>query len=106
MHDALDENARSMDRVGIDFPRRDEMLDLRDRRLAGGGHHRIEVARRLAIDKIAFAISLICVDDRDIGDESALHDIGRAVEVAQLLPVGNDGSNARFCEKRRDARAA
>src|ERR1700730_1852960 len=106
MHDALDENARRMDRFGIDVSRRDDVLDLRDRHLAGSGHHRIEVARRLPIDKIAFRVALICVDDRDIGDESALHDIGRAVEVAQLLPIGNDSSNSSPGEKRRDARAA
>src|ERR1700730_5601348 len=106
MHDALNENAWRMDRVGIDFSRRDEMLDLRDRHLAGGGHHWIEVARRLAIDKIAFRVALIGVDDRDIGDESALHDTGHAVEVAQLLPIGNDSPNAGLGEKRRDAGAA
>ena len=78
----------------------------RHRHLPGARHHRIEIARRLAIDEIAFGVALIGVDERDIGDESALHDIGRAVEVAQLFPIGNDGSDARFCEKRRDARAA
>jgi hypothetical protein len=106
MHDALDENAGRMDRVGIDISRRDDMLDLRDRHLAGGGHYRIEITRRLAIDKIAFRVALIGVDDRDIGDESALHDIGRPVKVAQLLAIGNDSSNARLGKERRDASAA
>ena len=102
MHDALDENAGRMDGVGIDFSCLHEMLDFRDRHLRRRRHHRIEIAGRLAIDEIAFGIALIGVDDRDIGDEFALHDIVRAVEFAQLLPLGNDGSDARFCEKCRE----
>jgi hypothetical protein len=45
MHDALDENVGRMDRVGIDISRRDEMLDLRDRHLAGGGQDSVGLFR-------------------------------------------------------------
>ena len=65
MHDALHENARRDDLVGVDLARLDEMLDLGDRHLAGGRHHRIEIPRRLAIDEIAFGIGLPGMDERD-----------------------------------------
>ena len=79
-----------------------QMLDLRHGDFAGGCHHRIEVAGRLAINEIAFGIALIGVDDRDIGDKAALHDIGGAVEFAQLLSLRHEGPNAGFCEKCRN----
>src|SRR5208283_593192 len=102
MDDAMDENAWRMNRVGIDFPGFDEMLDLRHGDLAGCRHHRIEVARRLAINEIAFGIALIGVNNGDIGDKSAFHDIGRAVEFAQFLPLGNECTDTSLCEKRRN----
>ena len=88
---------------GIDFSGFNKMLDLRHCDLAGCRHHRIEVARRFAIDEIAFGIALIGVNNGDIGDKSAFHDIGRAVEFAQFLPLGNECADASLCEKRRNA---
>ena len=60
----------------------------------GGRHHRIEIARRLAEDEIALGVALPGVHERDVGEEAALHDIGRAVEFARLLAVGDDGADA------------
>ena len=50
---------------------------------------RIEVARRLPIDKIAFRVALPGVNQRDVGDEPGFHDIGLVVELADLLALGD-----------------
>src|SRR5689334_3584291 len=84
VHDALHENSRRVDVVRVDLTGFDEMLDFSDRNLSGGRHHRVEVARGLAIDEIAFAVALPGVDDREIGDDAALHNISLAVELAQF----------------------
>jgi hypothetical protein len=43
------------------------MLDLGHRHLAGGRHHRVEVAGGLAEDEIALGIGLPGMDQRDVG---------------------------------------
>ena len=74
--------------------------------LRGRRHHRIEIARGLAEDEIALGVALPGVDDRHIGDEAALHDIGLAVEFAHLLAFGDDGADAGLGEEGGDAGAA
>ena len=49
----------------------------------------------LRIDKIAFGIALPGVNEREIGDEPALHDIGLAVEFARFLAFGDDACRRR-----------
>src|SRR5262249_46480531 len=104
--DALDKNARRMDRIGADFPCLNQMLDLGHRDLAGRCHHGIKIARRLAIDEIALSISLIGMHDRNIGGKPPFHDVSCAIELAKLLAFGNDRANAGPCEEGRNARAA
>src|SRR5437016_5684447 len=53
LEDPLHEDAGRVHRVGLDGAGRDQLLDLGDRHLAGGGHHRVEVARGLAVDEVA-----------------------------------------------------
>ena len=66
VHDALHENAGREDVVGIDLAGLNEMLDLGDRDLAGRRHHRIEVARGLAVDEIALGVALPGVHDGEM----------------------------------------
>src|SRR6516165_8444695 len=106
MDDPMDENTRGMDRIGVEFPCWHKMLHLRHSQLTGGGHHRIEVPRGFAIDEIAFGIALPGMNDRDVRDDSAFHDISFAIKLADLLAFGNDGPNAGFGEKGRNASAA
>src|SRR6185312_13028557 len=106
MHDALHENAGGVDLVWLDLAGIDELLDLHDGDLGGGRHHRVEVARGLAEDEVALAVRLPGMDDRQVGEEPALHDISRAVEVARLLALGDEGADAGLGEKRRNAGAA
>ena len=74
--------------------------------LAGGRHHRIEVARGLAVDEIALGVALPGIDDREVGDEAALHDVALAVELALLLALGDHGAGAGRGEEGRNAGAA
>ena len=74
--------------------------------LAGGRHHRIEVARGLAVDEVAFGIALPGVHDREVGDEAGLHDVALAVELALFLALGDVGADAGLGEEGRDAGAA
>ena len=82
------------------------MLDLGDGELARGRHHRIEVARGLPVDEVAFRVALPGVDEREVGDEAALHQIGLVVEVAGLLAFRDDRADAGAGEEGGDAGAA
>src|SRR5579862_398125 len=106
MDQALDENARRDDVVGIDLARLDQILDFGHRHLARGRHHRIKIARGLAVNEVAFGIAEISVHDRQIGDDAALHDVALAVELAHVLALGDLGADAGLGEERRDAGAA
>ncbi len=104
--DALHVNARRDDVVGIDLARLHQILDLGHRHLAGGRHRRIKVARGLAVDEVALGVAAIGVDDRQIGDEAALHDVALAVEVARVLAFGDLGADAGLGEEGGNAGAA
>ena len=66
MHDPVNIDARRDDVVGVDGTGRDQFLDLDDCNLAGGRHHRIEIAGGLAIDEITFGIGLPGMDGLSI----------------------------------------
>src|SRR5579884_4482688 len=97
--DALHENAGCVDLVAVDLARLDQVLDLDDRHPSGRCHDRVEVARRLAEDEVALLVGLPGVDDRQIGDETALHDVGFAVELAQFLPLRHQRADAGLGEE-------
>src|SRR5450759_2111543 len=104
--DAFDVNARRDDVVGIEIARLHQVLDLGDRHLAGGRHHRIEIARGLPIHEIAFGIPHPGVHDREIRDQTALHDVALAVELALFLALGDVGAGTGAGEEGGDAGAA
>ncbi|MNV64015.1 hypothetical protein D3C71_1566390 [compost metagenome] len=95
-----------MDVVGVQRADGDDLLDLDDRDLAGGGHHRVEVAGRLAEDQIAALVGLPGLDDGQVGDQAGFHHIVAAVEVAHFLAFGDQGADAGGGEEGGDARAA
>src|SRR5215475_5539265 len=81
------------------------MLDLRNRDPPGGCHDRIEIAGGLAVDEITFAIGFPCMDDREVGDETAFHNIVFPVELAGLLGFCDQCSDTGLREKSRYSRA-
>src|SRR6202030_1292289 len=98
-HDAFDKNAGRVDVVGVDDAGLDEMLDLCNGDLRCRRHHRVEVARSLPVDEVAFAIGLPGMDDCEIGHEAALHNIALPVEVANFLALRDEGADACLGEK-------
>src|SRR6185312_10840072 len=99
LDNALDEDAGRMDVVGIELAGGNEMLDLGDGDFRGGGHHRIEVPRRLAVDQIAGGVALPGMNDREVGEQAALHQIFLAVELAHFLAFGNQRADAGLGEE-------
>src|SRR5690242_15661730 len=104
--DALDVDAGRDDVVGLEFAGAHKVLDLGHRHLAGGRHHRIEVARGLAVHEVAFVVAHPGVYDRQVGDDAALHNVALAVEVALFFALGDVGAGAGAGEEGGDARAA
>ena len=106
LDDALDEDAGRVDVVGIEFAGRNQMLDLGHRDLGGGRHHRVEVARGLAVDQVAGGVALPGVDDGEVGEQAALHDVFLAVELLHFLAFGDQRADAGLGVEGRDAGAA
>src|SRR5262249_10614565 len=92
--------------VGIDVHWLHKVLDFGDGDFAGGGHHRIEVARGLAIDEVALGIAHPGMHNREICGERALHDIALTVELALLLALRYLSPSAGSREECRNAGAA
>src|ERR1700719_148284 len=105
-HDAFDKNARRVDVVGVDDSGLDQMLDLCNGDLRGRRHHRIEVARGLPVNEVAFAIGSPSMNDRKIGDQATLHNIALSVEVADFLALRHQGADTCLGEECRNAGAA
>src|SRR5579862_8714909 len=62
--------------------------------------------RAVLIDEIALGVGKIGVDDGEVGDEATLHHIAFAVELADVLALGDLGADAGLGEERRNAGAA
>src|SRR5512140_3399683 len=102
--DALDEDARRVDLVGVDLADLDELLDLRDRDLPRGGRHRVEVSRRLPVDEVSEPVGLPRGDEGEVGDDPALEDELAPLERLRLLPLGDHGPDPGRRVEARDAR--
>src|SRR3546814_14661460 len=79
---------------------------LRDRDAAGRRHHRVEVARRLAIVWIALLVPAPCLDDGKVGRQPGLQDIALAADYLFLLALRPDRPDARPRVDAGDPRAA
>src|SRR5215831_19480198 len=106
LQNALHEDPRRDDVIGIDLPGLDEMLDLGDRDLGGGRHHGVEVARRAAVDEVAGAIALPGLDEREVSEQRTLEHVLAAVDGPRLLALSDQRSEPRRREKAADARAS
>ena len=91
---------------GLISPGWHQVLDFGHGDLAGGGHHRIEVARGLSIDQVALAVAHPGVHDREVGNEPTLHDEALAIKFALLLVLSDHGPGAGPGEERRNAGSA
>ncbi len=106
LDDAIDENARGVDLVGIKFAGLDQMLDLGHADFAAGGDHRVEVAGGFSKNQVARFVAFPRFHKRDLGLDAGLEHILLAVENFRLLAFGQFGAEAGAGVKPRDARAA
>lgn len=65
------------------------LSDLRGRR-----HHPIKVVRGLAIDEVAGGIALPSIDNGEVGEQAALHQIFLAFGLIHFLALGNQRADA------------
>ncbi len=106
MDDAVDENARCVDLIGIQLADLDELFDLGHADLAATGDHRVKVPRGFSINKVAGFVALPRLHDRKLGRDSGLEHVFLAVENFRLLALGQFGPEAGASVKARDTCAA
>src|SRR5208283_2989963 len=85
LDDAMHEDARRDDMLGIEIAEVDDLAHLGDRAARGGGHDGPEIARRLAIDQVTPAIAAQRLDEREVGADRVLEDIIATVDASRLL---------------------
>src|SRR5690606_28766343 len=103
---ALHENPRQVDLVGIEAADRYDLLNLGHRHAAGGGHRLVEVARRLAADQVARLVRLAALVDGGVADDAALQHIGLAVELLGFLALRDQRAGAGLGVEAGDAGTA
>src|SRR5438270_14065011 len=74
-NDPLHKYARSHDVVRIELARLDELFHFGDRYLRRRSHHRIKIARRLAIHQVAHAVPAPRLHEREIRGERLLQNV-------------------------------
>src|SRR2546421_3511144 len=95
LEDGVDEDAGSMNLIGVELAEFHELFDFGDHIVGSGGHHGIEVARGLAVDEIAPAVTFPSFDEGEIASDGALHDVLAAVEFASFFSVSHHGAVSR-----------
>src|ERR1017187_1795771 len=105
LENSLHVHAWCMHQVGIECSRFDQVFDFGDGDLGRGGHHGIEIARGLPIDKVAPFVAFPRLDEGKVGLQSAFHQVRAAVELACFFAVGDDGSYSGGREERWNAGA-
>src|SRR4051812_41475116 len=68
-------DARRDDELRVELARLHDLLSLDDRGPSCRGHDFVEVATRLAVDKVAGAVGLVSFDDGVVGGQSALKQV-------------------------------
>src|SRR5438270_418906 len=85
LHDALHEDAGQMHLLGIERARLHELLDFRDRDLAGHRAQRVEVARRFVEHEVAVTVADARAHQREVGDDAFLQHVVAAAERAHVF---------------------
>src|SRR5262249_716172 len=93
--DALDEDAGRVDALRVEGAGFDEPLEFRAGDPAGGHGHRVEVAGRLPVHEVSHAVRLPRRDEREVAHDAPLEKVIAAVEVARLLPPGDQRPGSR-----------
>ena len=78
-----------MDAVGVKAANRHHFLHLNHADLAAGGGGQIEVAGRLAEDKVTAFIGFPRFDDRQVSKNAAFEDIFLTAKIFHFLALGH-----------------
>src|SRR5713101_3955455 len=92
-------DSRRMDFIRIKLTDLNNDFYLGDSDLASHRDIRIEIASRLAIDKIAGLVCFISLDQRHVGNQRALHHVLLSIEFANFLPFRNDSADTGLGKK-------
>src|ERR1041384_4181123 len=103
LQDVRDEDAGRDDGVRIQLAGLDDLFHFGEGHLRGRGHDRIEVARGLPVDEIAFRVALVGLHEREVGMERRFEDVVAPVDDARLLPLPDHRSVAGRREEAADA---
>src|SRR3954453_22371987 len=90
VHDALHENARRVNRVGIEFAGYHQHLNFSYRDSAAHGCGGIEVARRLTVDQVPVRIALPSLHQGQVSANPAFENVLVSVEFAMLLAFSHN----------------
>src|ERR1700686_203379 len=105
LKNSLHEDAWRMNHFRIQFSRLNQMFDFGDRYLGRSCHHRIKIARGLPIYEISPAVAFPGLDERKVGLQPPLQDVGTPVELACFFTLGNQSSHSRRRKEGRNPRS-
>src|SRR5882724_3826061 len=89
LENSVNKNAGSVNLIWVELAEPHEFFNFGDDVIRGRGHHGIKVARSLAIDEIAPAVTLPGFDKREIAAQATLHHVLAAIELASFFSFGN-----------------
>src|SRR5579875_559476 len=82
--DAVDVDARRHDALRIELADLDQVVDLGDHDPRRGRHRHVEVAARAVVDEVAQPVAARGLDQRVVGVQRPLEQVGHAVDLARL----------------------
>src|ERR1700693_614093 len=94
LEDAFHIDARGVNRIRCQVADFDQMFDFGNGDSRGSRHHGVEVARGFPIHEVAPPVALPGFHQREIGLQSAFHDVHASIELTGLLPFGHHGADA------------
>src|SRR5271168_280063 len=106
LKNGVDENPGRMNLIGVKLAKLDEFFDFGDDVIRRGGHHGIEVARRLAINQVAPAIALPRFNKRKVPPQSTFENILPPLKFARFFSLGNQSAVTRRRVERWNSRPA
>ena len=87
-HHTLDVNTGSHYRLRVERSQLDHFAHLRDGALGRGSHDRPKVARRLAVNEVALAITAVSFDQGEIGVDGIFQHVLAAADRSRLFAFG------------------
>src|SRR5260370_28804469 len=94
LDDAIDEDARRVDLVGIKLADLDELLYLGNADFAATGDHLVEVPRGFSLNEVAGFVALPCLHERNLRRDAGFENVFLIVAILRFLALGQFGAEA------------